>query len=671
MRVPLAERVLWTSKGRYWLVVALILAVGTYLLWPALDAGMITDDYMEAAMLDGTFAAPRNPLDLFTFTSGRPGDLAAVQRLGSMPFCTHPEFKLSFFRPLSSAMVSLDRAVLGDNLPAYHLHSILWWIALCIVVARFYAHLLPASVALLSVTFFALSNAHHFAVMWLANRGGIVSMCLGIWGLHVLLFTRSPTRRSQWTAALLFSLSLLGGEWVFPLFGLAITYPLLGPGARPTLRTAKSLWPLLVPAALYLITRTALGYGAHGSGIYVDPLGEPLRFLQALAVRAPVLTADLLLGVPAHWWDTGSPWRDTLILTGLFSPQVWSKLPSWHSVQISIGVFAAVLFALGAHLVMRRLDSDARATLRSLLVAALLALIPVAGSFPSSRLGLPAWAFAAPAVAYALQRCLRAIVFPAGKTRKKRLLAAFLAYFIVRNLLLIGFKDDVAGISMFFRGINEWVLNAEIDDEKLPEQRVFILSGGDFTSTFFFPYVLSYAGRPIPLSCYSLLGTPKPVDVYRDSENSFLLRPLSGTLLESDAEIFFRDPRAVLTPGTRMVMPEMEVEVRKTWKRRPLELRFSFARSLDDPSYVFLRSEPLGFNQVEWPRVGQWKRLHQAAVPHLFGASRGAYERRIDPLPDMLLFDPQPDFLLYSEDCEGKYDDCDDNAEDDNDEGIF
>ena len=348
MKSSFAKLVLRTPKGRYWLIVAIVLAIGLIILRPALDAGMITDDYMEAAMLDGTFAARRHPLDLFTFTSGRPGDLAAVQRFGSMPYWTDPQFKLSFLRPLSSAMVVLDRALFGHYLPAYHLHSILWWVALCIVVARFYARLLPASIALLSVAFFSLSSAHHFAVMWLANRGGIVSMCLGVLGLHALLLTKEPSRRSQGLAAGLFTLSLLGGEWVFPLFGFALTYPLWGPSGHFSLPRLRRIWPLAVPAAIYLVVRAVLGFGAHGSGIYVDPVNEPARFLQVLSMRAPVLAADLLYAIPAHWWDTGSPWRDALILTGLFKPEVWVKLPSWHAVQISLGVSACLLLAVGS-----------------------------------------------------------------------------------------------------------------------------------------------------------------------------------------------------------------------------------------------------------------------------------------------------------------------------------
>ena len=142
--------------------------------------------------------------------------------------------------------------------------------------------------------------------------------------------------------------------------------------------------------------------------------------------------------------------------------------------------------------------------------------------------------------------------------------------------------------------------------------------------------------------------------MYRDTKRSFLLRPLSGTIFESDAEIFFRDPGLVAVPGTRFVLPEMEVEVRKIWKNKPLELRFNFARDLDDPNYVFLRSEPLGMKRVKIPKVGQWTRLHHATAPNFFGAHRGYYERRIGPLPDMFLHDPAPDFLVYSEDCEGE-----------------
>src|SRR5882672_4336083 len=87
----------------YAAAVAASIALGTWLFWPTLDVGLFADDYTAAAMADGRFAAPRGAFDLFNFAGGRSTDVAALRRLGSIPWWAPDNFRVSFLRPLSSA----------------------------------------------------------------------------------------------------------------------------------------------------------------------------------------------------------------------------------------------------------------------------------------------------------------------------------------------------------------------------------------------------------------------------------------------------------------------------------------------------------------------------------------------------------------------------------------
>jgi hypothetical protein len=52
----------------------------------------------------------------------------------------------------------------------------------------------------------------------------------------------------------------------------------------------------------YLVMYKLRGFGAYGSGSYVDPVGEPGRFLLSALVRVPVLLSGLVMEVPADLW---------------------------------------------------------------------------------------------------------------------------------------------------------------------------------------------------------------------------------------------------------------------------------------------------------------------------------------------------------------------------------
>ncbi|MFI5309530.1 MAG: hypothetical protein ACHQ53_19395, partial [Polyangiales bacterium] len=327
--------VLETKRARlielaYAAAVAVTLGLGLHLFWPALKLGLFADDYVALAMLDGHFAAPRGSFDLFDFANGSAVDVVALRRLGSVAWWAPDDFRVSFLRPLSSALWQIDRALFGKAFWAYHAHSFFAWALLVLAAATCYRRMLTPAVAAFATLAFALDESHHFSVLWLSNRGGIYAVAFGVLGLHAHLRYRAGGARAHaLLSATAFCAALAFGEWALPMFGYLVAFELLA--TRDPLRVrVRALLPAGLPALAFLGLRALLGYGARGSGEYVDPAAEPAHFALALAQRVPVFVADMLANIPSGWWDGGSPWRDHILDWAVIPPSIWTRLPSWR-----------------------------------------------------------------------------------------------------------------------------------------------------------------------------------------------------------------------------------------------------------------------------------------------------------------------------------------------------
>ena len=344
-------------------------------------------------MVDGRFAAPRAPLDLFDFANGR----AERHRARAAPGLGRRGGRRrgsgsSFLRPLSSALVHFDRALFGDALWAYHAHSIAAWALLVDRGERAVPAAVQRGVAALATLIFAVDHSQHFPVLWLSNRGGIYAM------------------RSACSACSRICASAIDGSAAYAWLARAVLLDRaalrrvgaadvrLRAGVRAVRRDrcacAARLRALICgagPAALFMVARALLGYGARGSDAYVDPAAEPRASRCALVQRVPVLDGDMMFNVPASWWDHGSPWRERILGWELLRPRTWSRLPGWPLFHVALGVLALVAFSRCC--VRTRARHDRARTQRMLVLAARLAAgaVPVVGSFLSTRLTLAAF----------------------------------------------------------------------------------------------------------------------------------------------------------------------------------------------------------------------------------------------------------------------------------------
>ncbi len=618
---------MYRSHLGYIALVVLAIVTGCGLRWLTMVAvGMGSDDYPQHVMVEGAAPVERSPFDLYNCWSGDTAEETQVlMDFGTIPWWTHPELRLAMMRPLSSALIAFDHHVLGKNQVAFHLHSMIWWAFLVVCAALLLREVLPVQVAALAVLLFAVEEGHGLPLLWLANRNALVSLSLGLLGLwsHIR-WRRGKGRSYLLLSVVMFSLGLLGGEWTMPIFAYLFAFEVLGARDRLGVRF-RALLPAATLGLCFLIAQHLLSYAALNSDVYVNPTSDPLNYLVRASKRFPVFFGDLILGIPAVWYQTGNPLRYLLVHAvldwDLASPEVWRKLPEWQFWHVLLGSGAGLVGLLVVRWGFRHQPPRLLRELRWLLLGALLSMLPMVASFPSSRLVLPASVGASAIWAAILLVRLRHLRrnWPAlGLRSRAATLALLLAMLLVQVFLSsLNSQREVRAYAYFFQSVRQWVLQSDIDDSKSKGQHVFLLNSIEHTTVLFAPYVLHFHGRPMPRSVRILSASPHAHDVLRTDPRTLELTVLGGTLMESDLESLYRAERFPLNPGDRVVTDEFEVRILRGYEGRPVSVRFVFDRPLEDDSYLFLFSTMNGLRRFPLPAVGQKLRVPKAVFPDL------------------------------------------------------
>lgn len=641
------RRLLRQPNVMYGLAVAAIIAILLNYFWPTLHDGLFADDYTAMAMLDGTFAAHRGGFDLFDFANGTPEDVRALQRLGSLPWWAPPDFRISFLRPLSSALWHIDRALFGRAYGFYHAHSLAVFFALVIATAVLYRRLFSWPVALIALAIFAVDDCHHFPVVWLSNRGGIYAVLCGVLTLMAHLRWRSEHKPLfAWLSALAMVIGLLFGEWALPMLAFVIAYELVGSSDRARTRVL-ALLPTLLPSVLFLVCRSLMHYGARGSGAYIDPGVEPLRFLLAALHRVPVFFADMIWNIPSEWWDHGTPWRDELLSRWVIPPAVWLSLPGWPLFHLLFGVSAIATLALAVWFFYRGLTREEQSHVRWLLLGSIGALLPVVGSFASTRLTIAAMLGVAPMFALLLREVGRRLA-AMPRFRPLPFATSFAVVLVILHMqLLTPLQGDVQAQVDHYLTTAQWVAGSEVDPRQVSHQRVVLLAGAEFTTTFYWSYIWAHEGLPLPLSYYPITATPCAHYVQRTATNELLLRALGGNYLASGEENMFRSPKRIWHEGESMLLDGMRLTTEQVTDGVPGALRLTFDHPLEDPMYVFLVAMPFGLVRFDLPPLGDQRLVARASFPSWIDLQRHKYVLRIAPLPEMLHFGSFPWFVTF------------------------
>ncbi len=462
------------------LLLCVIAGIGLLLFLPALRSPFFLDDFLQSAMVEGTFPAKRTPLALYDFVDD--GDRASLFERGLLPWWTDPHLTIRFFRPLSSAVLWFEHRLFAHAALPMHVHSFLWWIAATLAVHALYKRFFEKRTRLLATAMFALSPCHSLPLAWLANRETLVSLTFGALALAAQARFREERRsRDALVALVFFALALAGGgEYALCFGGYVVAMELRR--REPLLHRVVAWMTFLVPALSYLVVRAMLHYGTAGSGYYTDPLRDPGGFFANAPMRAVLLL--------------GSGWLG-------FDPETW-RHGAMRGLVVVIVVATAVGLVIPLRKTLQRQDDDVRRAATWLLVGSLLALVPVLAVVTARRLLGASMLGIAPIVALLVERAW----FPTTAARGSRPEPAedksFAGALVSLAALGLGFAHLVHGPG------TSWLVSRQHRKDALDfDVRVQVLKGtvgGDATKAevgmarglagaFFAPFALDPLGR--------------------------------------------------------------------------------------------------------------------------------------------------------------------------------
>jgi hypothetical protein len=562
-----------------------ILAILTIILTaPSLGQGWVADDLLHRKMLLNS-SLPALLKGFFVFVDPNE-DLQLMELsadLGTMPWWSLGALRISFFRPMTVLTHWLDYQLWPDSGVLMHAQSVLWYGGVCALATIAYRRLVgPTWVAGLAGFLFAIDTVHLGSVAWLANRNGLLAI---FFGLLTLIshdgWRRDGKRISGLWASLWLALSLLSAESGVAIGAYLFAYAVFLDRGR-WYRRLLCLMPYAVVVGVWRLAYQRLGYGSWGSGFYLDPVREIVRFAAAVLERGPILLLGQWIGqIPMPYNLLSLPAsRVAWIVALLFMALVGiALLPLIRKDRVArfwiVGMVLAVIPACSIRLLSGRL-----------LLFAGLGAMGVMAQFMAGMLDRVAWM---------------------PDHRAWRILAWALCLVLIGLHALVPLIQIPTMITIpnAFQTVIAQVTNIG----PLPEAEQQDLVIVNAPSPFHFIYVPSLRtihDQPMPAHIRVLAPGYFAVDVTRLDTHTVSVRPEHGYLLRAGTgpggpslhlvymyqhlEKFFRGDAFSMALGQQVKLTGMHAEVTAlTDDGRPQEARIRFSLSLDDPSFTWLQ----------------------------------------------------------------------------------
>lgn len=607
------ERQLWL------LALALVSLLAVVPRLGALDVGLLSDDYMQHAMIAGLFPGDGYlPFDLYAFMRA---DVPVAEHVeqGTIPWFTEPEFHAAVLRPLSSLLLWLDHTLVPassglDRVRLWHAHSLVWLVLAIFAFGLSARRLLPRWPAALAVVLFACDASFVSPLGWLANRCVLVCATFGFAAVFVHLEWRRPDpctpawlRRSGPLIELcLLGLSLAGGEYGLGAIAYLFVWELMFERSDDWRRRAHALIPAATAVTCYLALHRLFDYGTFGADVYVDPISNPIGWWKWTKFRIPALCTGALWSISpssvmvfahpgASWWQ-----------------ELWPADNPYevYYAHMYLSLVGIAVAALGLWLARAGLHASERRTLRALLLAAFLGLLPVSVAPSHERLLVFAQLGACAAISLQVFACVRLLARPDARARVRGALLLPL----VAVLLLFNTFIDLQWTQRYLEHLDGLssadqlaFTEGNLLDQPLADRHVLVLNGASQTVGMYGPFVLDSMAQPVPASWRSLaLGAEHPMFAFRPSANTLELTAIQGAWLMTSGELFFRRAEQMLPAGSKFDYPSMDVEILAADDGgHPTKVRFTFPHSLDDPRYLFVISTRQGLQRWSVPKVSR------------------------------------------------------------------
>ncbi len=561
----------------------LMALLGMALSVGALGKGLDPDDLAHRTVIQRGLAegSPRPLWEMYVHIPHSPAGVAVARSSGLLPWWTWAGVHIAFFRPLAALSQCLDYLPGAGSPALMYAHNLLWYGLLCWLVTVLLGRLMACRrTASLAALIFVLDDAHAQNVGWIANRSSLMAAVFGV----CCLLAHHSWRRDHWRAGALVApgcllLSLLSAEMGITSFALLFAYALcLERGAL--WRRLLCLLPSLAVLAIWAAVYHWLGFGAHGSGAYISPTGDPVGYTLAFPHRALELMV-FLLGVPAP---------------------ALAAFSGLHALVLGAAALLVTALALLGFSLLR-LGRDREIRFCVLVLA--LSLLPVTASVAHPRLLLFASIPAAALIARLLVRLyrarrLRALALPlAGVLGVVHLAAAPVG-------LAVGVGPPGVPLSDFAR-LHVSVLDAVPD---LGRSQLVVVNSPDILHGSLISPQRQAMGLPAPAVTFVWSTTRHTVDLTRTDHRTLELT--SDHWFAGDPfAVNFRGHAHPLKAGQRFVMRTHVVQVMELLAAgRPRRVRFCFPTDLGrNPSLVLLSWDGRRYRRVNLPAPGRTVRL--------------------------------------------------------------
>lgn len=590
--MPWLPRLAAMLAHRRWPWVAAL--VGVLLASPAVGAGLQLDDHLHRFLVGqharGEALGPW--WDLYVAAEGDAALTHARMDVGFSPWWTLPELRLRFLRPVAAATHYVEYAVWPSAAWLMHAQSLAWYAGLVVAVGALLRRWLgPTWVAGLGTLLYAIDDAHATPVAWIAQRNALVSALLVV----LVLLVHDRARRDRWRPGgwlgpLLFALALGAGEASVAALGYLGAHALVlepgrggAAGAAPERwvkragRGVLALWPYAALVLAWRLVYDALGYGAEGSGVYLDPVREPWAFAAVLPDRLAALASSQLA------WPAADAW--------MVAPPPWGRARA-------VVIAGLVLVALAPR---RRRDPGVVVCG----LGAALALVPAAAVVPSDRMLLLVGVGASAVVAGVLAQALGEGGRVRGTARVVALVLALPLVVIHGVLAPLALPRAVAGLQPVLEQHQRAAVASLPGDPALARQHLVIVNAPPtFVSSTLWLWRWGDPEHALPQSLRVLGATQGPVIVQRPDEHTLVLQPVGGYL----GDPFTANARGRAHPfvvGARVALAGWAVTIEGVAHDRPTVVRVRFDVPLHDPSLRWVVWQRDRFVPFSLPAVGR------------------------------------------------------------------
>jgi hypothetical protein len=545
------------------------IAISLAVSLPAILSGYVMDDLVFTSPM----YQPEMPFGYYRY-------IDEMRRLDILPWWAADGLEVNFFRVLSSASLYLDFH-LGRDLPLVaHLQSALWFAILLFGAARLLGALVKnPRQRRWAFVIFALGSYHTFAVGFIAARHALMGGTFAVWAAALYLEWHQNQDRKRFVAAMvLFFLGLLSGETALAFAGFAFAHDLAY--VEGSLRRKLAVFsPVGLAAAAYLLFYTTMGFGPEGSGMYVDPLTNPVDFLAAAPPKVLAMMGAFTLGMPAH----------LRMAEGL------------EGAPLAAGAIGLALSLPVILLTWRHLSDDEKHLAKWCSLMGLLTMAPGLSGITSGRaVSMSGLAFS---IIMAIALC---VVRFAPLSTARKWLARPLAVVIVLGLVVMAPLSRLAQ-SYFMLDWGSILTTKLAESAPLPCEEgasVYVLNG-DFLTAYYAPFLVAKSLGQLRGRWHELVSTSSAITVRRDGPDILYIADEGDSLIGPMSFELFADSRTALPEGTVIERDGLFVSVDKRSRKGPTALSFRIP-DLENPRKVCLLTlRNYAFEPFPLPRRGQ------------------------------------------------------------------